>query len=353
MHTPTTSAADVYALMRKVYQYQVEHLSPFVQQRNGKKRYLSDIDWERGVFWASVSHIWSHTQDDLYYQGLLNYGLHTGFRPGVRARFADHHVCIPAYLDILDKYSYDPVIVKYQADVLDPMLEQPQPGMVDWYWADALFMAPPSFAALTKVTGDAKYLDYALPRYKEVIDFLFDPETNLVFRDTRFVPNEHDTELREDNDEKVFWSRGIGWIVASVPRMLRYLEPTHPDYGYFTDLLQRILQGCFPYQKPQGYWCVSFLDSEKYPEPETSGTALITFGLAYAYNQGILRNPQVKEMIMRAWEFLQSIVTPEGKVTHVQAPAYHPRHVDPDFSIEYGTAAFLFAANEVAQMLEQ
>lgn len=48
-----------------------------------------------------------------------------------------------------------------------------------WSWSDALFMAPPVYAALYTMTGDKTYLDYLDSEYKECVDSLYDKEEHL------------------------------------------------------------------------------------------------------------------------------------------------------------------------------
>jgi len=38
---------------------------------------------------------------------------------------------------------------------------------------------------------------------------------------------------REANGKKVFWSRGNGWVLAGLARMLQFLPPDHPSRARF------------------------------------------------------------------------------------------------------------------------
>jgi hypothetical protein len=93
--------------------------------------------------------------------------------------------------------------------------QQPQtPGVENtdrWTWVDAPYMAPPAFGLLAKATGDDRYLNFMDREFKPVYDTLYDRQAKLFYRDDRFI------NMRTPNGEKVFWSRGNGWVFAGSP----------------------------------------------------------------------------------------------------------------------------------------
>ncbi|MFC6276844.1 glycoside hydrolase family 88/105 protein [Psittacicella hinzii] len=343
--------ATVYNYMRRVYDYQVANTVRTVVRRTGKLRYIRNTDWERGVFWSAVGQAWTQTQDPTYRQGLLNYTLQTGFRPGNSPRFADDQVCIAGYMDIYPEFN-QPDLLDYSRAHLDVMLNEPASGAKDWYWCDALYMAPPSFHALSKVTGEPAYAQYAHKAYWEGLEALWDEQTDLVYRDARFIPNAEGTELREANGEKIFWSRGIGWVLASFARIFRYLDPQiipQEEQERYRSYFKRLAKAIVPYQHADGFWRASLLDPQTFPNPESSATALITYGLAWGYNQGLLDESYLP-YIAKGWQGLTTAVHPNGMLGWVQLPAFNPRPVQFTDNIEYGAGAFLLAGCEVAQI---
>ena len=150
--------------MKRVYRYQSAHQVRSVRRRSGKTRFIKDTDWERGVLWTCVSAAWQATQDKEYLNGVLNYTLHTGFRTGPNARFADDHVCAQAYLAISPLFEQSEIL-EPTIKAFDIMLNDPKPGREDWWWCDALFMAPPGFAALAEIISERRYLDYMHTAY--------------------------------------------------------------------------------------------------------------------------------------------------------------------------------------------
>src|SRR5260370_30855565 len=84
-------------------------------------------------------------------------------------------------------------------------------------------MAPPVWIALTKATGDGRYLTHADTEFWATTDYLYDRRDPLYYRDSRFIPR------RDAADRKIFWGRGNGWVFAGLARILNGLPVDHPS----------------------------------------------------------------------------------------------------------------------------
>ena len=93
-------------------------------------------------------------------------------------------------------------------------------------------MAPPTWMRLYAATGDERYLDFAVTNWWRTTDYLYDKDEHLFFRDSTFF------DKREVNGQKVFWSRGNGWVMAGLVRVLQYLPMNHPDRPRFEQLFK-------------------------------------------------------------------------------------------------------------------
>ena len=62
-------------------------------------------------------------------------------------------------------------------------------------------MGPPVWAKLATITGDDKYIDFMMSEFKATTDHLWDPESNLYFRDYSYIN-------KIEHGRKVFWGRG-------------------------------------------------------------------------------------------------------------------------------------------------
>ncbi|MGF1702871.1 glycoside hydrolase family 88 protein [Photobacterium makurazakiensis] len=349
-------------VMKRVYRYQAANQTRSVVRRSGKTRFIKDTDWERGVFWSCAAAAWKATEDKEYLDGVMNYTLHTGFRTGAFPRFADDHVCAQAYLDVYPEINI-PEALESTIMAFDIMLDEPKPGHRDWWWVDSLFMAPPAFAALSKVTGERKYVDYMHTAFWDSVEHLYDPDTKLFYRDYRYMPTEvgqkyrdefgdGGSEFREANGEKVFWSRGIGWMLAAVPRLMARFPDDFEQQQPYLELFNNLAAEVIKYQQSDGFWRTSLLDPENFPAPESSATSLFCYGLAWGINTGHLEREIYLPVVEKAWQALQGCIHENGMIGWVQLPAFNPRDVKFEHNIDYGAGAFMLAATEIAKLAD-
>ena len=76
-----------------------------------------------------------------------------------RFRHADDHAKGQTYLEIYE-VKKDPKMIEDIKTTFDSLIFTQKPGREDWWWCDALFMAPPVLTRLSAATHDIKYLDY-------------------------------------------------------------------------------------------------------------------------------------------------------------------------------------------------
>jgi unsaturated rhamnogalacturonyl hydrolase len=101
-----------------------------------------------------------------------------------------------------------------------------------------------------------------------------------------------------------------------------------------------------------GLWHSDLLDPANYPQPEISGSALITFGLAWGVNNGALDPAIYKPVIARAWQGMVNEIYADGRLGNIQQTDGAPNHYLPASSYNFGVGGFLLAASEVARLSE-
>ena len=221
---------------------------------------------------------------------------------------------------------------------------QPDHGQELWSWCDALFMAPPTWLRLYAATGDEKYLNFAVTNFWRTTDFLYDKNENLFFRDSTFF------KKTEANGQKVFWSRGNGWVFAGIVRALQYLPMNSPARPRFEQLFKDMAGKILSLQQADGLWRASLLDPQDFPTPEASGSALFTYGLAWGVNQGLLDRATFAPAVRKAWPALVGCVNADGRLTHVQPAGDRPVQFSADATSPYGGGVFLLAGSEVYRL---
>jgi len=223
-----------------------------------------------------------------------------------------------------------------------PTLEFNKPHAQElWSWCDSLFMAPPAWLRLYTATGDQRYLDFAVTNWWRTTDYLYDKDAHLFYRDSTFFTK------KEANGEKVFWSRGNGWVFAALPRMLQYLPASHPDRPRFEQLFKDMAAKILTCQQADGLWHSSLLDPASYPLKEVSGSGFFTYGFAWGINQGLLDQATYGPAVAKAWTALVGCINADGKLTHIQPVGSDPRKFADDSTAPYGVGAFLLAGSEI------
>jgi unsaturated rhamnogalacturonyl hydrolase len=336
---------DVLSLMERVADWQLAH--PSVHP---------DTDWTQAVGDTGMMALAGISSDPKHRNALLAMGEANGWKPGSRLYHADDLAIGQAYAGLYFLYR-DPKMIAPLRSRLDAILASPpevegldfhQPyDQVSqlWSWCDALFMAPSVWMQLYAATGDERYLDFAVKNWWRTTDYLYDPHEHLYFRDSTYF------ERREANGKKIFWSRGNGWVMAGLVRMLQLLPANHPSRALFTQLFQEMAGAILTAQQPDGLWHSSLLDPNSYPLKETSGSGLYVYALAWGVNQGLLDGAKFKPAIRKAWTALADSVDGAGKLTHVQPIGSDPKAFADDSTEVYGVGAFLLAGSEFYRMV--
>jgi rhamnogalacturonyl hydrolase YesR len=248
--------------------------------------------------------------------------------------------------------------------------------VTQYWWIDALYMGLPTWARWAQRTGDDAYLDMMDALYASTRDHglttvvpcagrapgLYDPVEHLWYRDCRYVGE------RDAAGRKVFWGRGNGWVIAAMAQVLATLPPADPRGAQYREMLVGMAERLRTLQGSDGMWRSSRLSPELFPAPETSGTALITYALAWGLNAGVLDAATYVPVVARAWKGLaDGALQPSGFLRGCQAVGFEPApsytgtapvtapsatsagslHTDePPFC----AGAFLLAASELARL---
>lgn len=329
------SRPSVRAVMKRVFEWQVANPVTINEQNVNL--------WARAALYAGVVDAYRATGDRDYLEAATRWAEARGWRLGERPRHADDQAPGQTYLGLY-LLKREPRRIEHTRATLDAMLAVPRPGREDWWWCDALFMAPPVLARLYAVTGDEKYLDLLDEMWWDTTDFLFDPAEGLYYRDANYVgrPNA--------NGRKVFWARGNGWVMGGIVRVLQYLPRNSPRRARYVNLLRRMAAAVARVQGADGLWRPSLLDPLEAPAPETSGTAFFCYALAWGLNEGHLERRTYLPVVGRAWRGLVGAVGPEGKLGWVQQIGMAPAGVTAGDNQEYGSGAFLLAGGEMLRL---
>jgi len=266
-------------------------------------------------------------------------------------RNADDMCCGQTYIDLY-KLDPRPERIKILKEAVDKMVASDK--IDDWWWIDALQMAMPVFARLGALEKDRKYWDkmyemYLHTRNQEGGRGLYNPEDHLWWRDKDFLP-----PYREPNGEDCYWSRGNGWVIAAMARVLEQNPPDKKQRKEYITMLKNMANALLKLQREDGVWNVSLHDPGNFGGPESSGTAFFVYGMAWGINHGYLKKWKFLPCVVKGWEALSEKALHEnGFIGYMQGTGKEPKSSQPvgydtmpNFE-DFGLGAFLLAGSEV------
>lgn len=336
---------SIIHIMKKTADWQWKDLA-----ENGWK--TPKTDWTNAALYTGMMAWGKLANDNTYYKKLIEVGKDNKWGLGPEKYFADDYCVGQTYSQLYNIYKNPKYIAKFK-DRADTIVTLPHTESLlwvneiynrEWAWCDALYMGPPALAYLTQATGDMKYLNTASKLWWKSSDWLYDNKEHLFFRDSRYF------DKKENNGEKVFWSRGNGWVMGGLVRMLEVLPENHPDRKKFEKQFKDMSKRIAALQQKDGSWHASLLDPESFPAKETSGTGFFAYALAWGVNHNLLKYEDYKEVIQNSWTALVTSVHPNGKLGYVQAQGRDPQGVTYDDTDVYGVGAFLLAGSEIYRM---
>lgn len=332
------------AQMQRVADWELAHLNEAALPPSPNAQ--EPLGWMRSTFYAGLTALADRSPDPKYADAIFAHGEGEHWQLGPRPFHADDQLIaqtwIWAYRHRPDskmvaatRQRFDAVI---EANPSSSLLMSAPDGCTDrWCWSDALFMAPPGWIALSRVTQDPRYLAYADKEYRAATALLFDTDQSLFYRDSSFKGR-----IGADG-RKLFWSRGNGWAYAGLARILAALPMDAPAAPFYRDLFLRMSRKIARLQKSDGCWPQSLLDPRRDPPPESSGTGLFTFGLAWGVKAGLLPDRPYRAAAEQGWSCLIGAVDADGKLGWVQSQNDRPDSVRKRDTQPYGAGAFLLA----------
>ncbi len=311
-------------------------------------------DWTNGAFYAGVFAAYETTGSEKIMKAMIEMGETNEWKAGPRLHHADDHAICQSYIDVY-RIKKDQKMIEPFTSTIDDFCDTPYPikkpmKPITWWWCDALFMGPPAFVKLGITLNNEKYLKLSDKLFKECYDLLYDKNEHLFARDIRYQWDQEEI-LKEKNGEKIFWSRGNGWVMGGLVRVLQELPNDYPKREMYAKTFKEMAAKIATIQQKDGLWRASLLDPESYPGGEGSGSGFYTYALAWGINNGLLDKDKYLPVVEKAWIGLNSLVQRNGKVGWVQPIGADPRANFTSQSWEvYGAGAFLLAGSEVIKL---
>jgi len=323
----------VRAAMRKVADWQTARVLNEPSQ-----------DWTFAVLYLGMLSASETLKNPHYSDTVLHVAEHYRWTLGPRKAHPDDQAIGQAYLWLNRKHPKSRRIQPTRSQ-LDQLMNVPDdPNSPVWWWCDSLFMAPPLWAGLAATTHDARYLAYMNHQWKVTSDLLWDPQEHLFFRDKSYF------NKREKNGSKVFWSRGNGWVMGGLVRVLQSLPDADSHRSFYIEKLQQMAASVAKLQGPDGLWRAGLLDPQAYPLPEVSGSAFFVYAIAWGIDHRLLDTNVYGPVVARGWAGLEAHIYANGRLGCIQPVGEAPGAYNAGASSVFGVGAFLLAGSEVERM---
>lgn len=328
--SPAFRTRDIEAAMRRVADWQVARV------RNSPSE-----DWTYATLYVGLLAAADTLHDPSYRQVAEEAARDFHWELGPRRMHADDQAIGQSYLELYRR-SHKPYKIGPLRRQFDEVMQTPDnPDRPVWWWCDALFMAPPVWAGLSHATGDRKYNDYMDHEWSITQNLLYDPRIHLFARDANYL------DKHEANGQRVFWSRGNGWVMGGTVRVLAQLPSKDPSRQRYIRLLREMAKEVASIQSPDGLWRPGLLDPQSYPLPEISGSAFFVYAIAWGVDHGYLDEKTYGPVLARAWNGMLKNIYQDGRLGCIQPVGEAPGHYKASSSYVFGVGAFLLAGSEL------
>jgi rhamnogalacturonyl hydrolase YesR len=355
--TAITKSATTQQAMLKAMQWQ--EANPIFTK--------APTDWTNGAYYVGVVKAHEATKSKEYLGALQAMAIRNHWKPWERFYHADDmNICYSyLYLNTLGEANVD---LAPTSTIIKDHLYKPYPWKngeaanlkgnketeikekILWWWCDALFMAPPVIINYSKQMKDPSYLKEMDKYYAEAYELLYDKQAHLFSRDARFLLTGKANDIKEKNGEKVFWSRGNGWVLAGLALMLTDLPKDYPTRKFYENLFIEMAEKIKILQPTDGLWRTSLLSPESFDHGEVSGSGFFTYALAWGINNGILNKASYTPVVLKAWKAILACQQENGKVGWVQNIGANPMPASVNSWQNFGTGAFLMAGSEILKL---
>ena len=206
------------------------------------------------------------------------------------------------YLDYLNRVG--DYMINKQVKFPDGTLARNAPRKMT-LWADDLYMSVPYLARMGKLTGDTKYVDFAIKQVENFNSYIYDSAAGLYY---------HAFYNDENMKGVAHWGRCNGWVALAQAELLNNLPANHPKRAALIKMLLRQIVGFSRYQDPSGMWHQVLDKGDSYLE--SSVTAMFVYTIAKSVNEGWI-DKRFISIAQNGWDALAKKVTADGQVPDI------------------------------------
>lgn len=214
-------------------------------------------------------------------------------------------------------------------------------------WLDDMFMSVPALALFGNSTKEKKYFDDAVHQVIKISERMFIDSKGLYF---------HGWVDEMETHPKFYWGRANGWAIMAMIELLSVLPKNHEGYSKVLNQFEKHLHGLISYQSSSGFWHQLIDKNDSYLE--TSATAIITYSIAKAINEGIIDSLAFSPIAILGWNAISTIINSKGQIKGTCVgtgmgfdPAFYYHRPMNKFA-GHGYGPLFLAGSEIFKMLE-
>lgn len=170
-------------------------------------------------------------------------------------------------------------------------------------WADDMYMSIPALAEMGRLTGKRAHFDDAVRNVLGMSSRLFNKELGLYT---------HGWHANHPDAPRFYWARANGWAVLAMSDLLDVLPKDHPGYPKVMAQLRAAIKGIAERQSGTGLWHQMLDRNDSYLE--TSASAMFTYVIAHAVNQGWVSPTTYGSIAQAGWAGLSTRINAKGQV---------------------------------------
>ena len=215
----------------------------------------------------------------------------------MRARHAGIGPDLRAMIDVCSNW-----VSKQQYRLADGTLARKRP-QASSLWADDMYMGVPALAEMGRMTGQRVYFDDAVKNVLQMSAYMFNKERGIYT---------HGWNANHPDAPRFYWGRANGWAVLTMSDLLDVLPKNHPGYQKVLAQHRAALKGIAELQSGAGLWHQMLDRNDSYLE--TSASAMFTYAIAHAINQGWISPTTYGAIAQAGWSALSGRINDKGQV---------------------------------------
>ena len=170
-------------------------------------------------------------------------------------------------------------------------------------WLDDLYMSVPALALAGKLTSNNLYYNDAIKQVIQFSERMFNKEKGIYMHGWLEGRNEH---------PEFHWARANGWALMSFIELLVVLPKDYVGRNKILSQLKAHIRGLCCFQSDSGLWHQLLDKNDSYLE--TSATAMFTYCIARAIDEGWIDPSIYGPVCLLAWQGILTKINGKGQI---------------------------------------